>query len=1150
MSASEDKWLDKYKKLKAENSERIKELSAIYRVTEIIDQKRSVNSTLKAISQLLPSAWQYPDYTVCRIIFDDRNYDSVGFIDTKWKLSNKFSDALGRKGSVNIHYTRKFDDRDEGPFLFEERQLINVLSIMIGDYISKTVAEEKAQNRRLLDDNTYAYTNIDADGEDLLQRFLNKQNSQRDIYHDLMPFKVREILLVSTLYDAYNIDRERRASDHILGEYHKLNLTSMPRITGVSGLREAQKILRTKRIDLIIVMIGVAPNLHIGICSVLKREFPYIPLFLLLNNDRMAAKLENTEITVDESIDRVFVWNGDTRIFFAMVKYLEDKVNVENDTRVGLVRVIILVEDSSIYYSKYLPLLYNILLGQIKEIIEEVNTDDLYKVLRMRARPKILLAENYEEAYKMFHHYRSNILCLITDMSYNKNNINDHKAGEALIRHVRTYIKDLPVIVQSTDDISEELIEELNVIFLNKHSKKFKKQVHRFLKDYLGFGNFVFRDSLGEELQQASSLQEFEKLLYTVPDESLDFHGRRNHFSSWLMARGEIELAKMLLPYKVSDFSGKQELRELLIYFVQNFRNTRKKGQIIPFSTENLYDVRNVFTMSGGLLGGKGRGIAFVSTLVYNLDFIDLVKDISIKTPITCIIGTDEFSEFIDSNNILIDVYEETDYEVIRERFINGKLSESLRRKLLVWLAFSKVPLAVRSSGLLEDSMLQPFAGVYSTYMLPNNNEDITERYKQLENAIKMVYASVFSPEARAYIESVKYKLEDERMAIVIQEVVGGKHGNYFYPNLSGAAQSYNYYPFGAMKPDDGLAEIALGLGKYVVEGNMSYRFSPNHPSLDIYSTKDIIKNSQTYFWAINMVSNKIDIQKGEDATLAKRDLYDAEKDGTIKHLASVYNVNNDTIMPGLDSSGPRVLNFANILKYNYIPLADTIKKVLDIIGKAFGSPVGIEFAVDLNKDSKGRASFYLLQIKPMIGEVSGCTITDTERENKSRIVYSTRSMGNGVIDCIKHIVIVDRSTFDKTETVNIANQIEEINSYCKDNDIEYVLIGPGRWGTRDKWIGIPVTWSQISKVKAIIETSLKDFPLDASSGSHFFHNVTSMNIGYASVNHDDTNMLLDWNRILSEQVIFSTKHVRLIEFKQHLTIKMDGIEREMIILL
>jgi hypothetical protein len=823
-------------------------------------------------------------------------------------------------------------------------------------------------------------------------------------------------------------------------------------------------------------------------------------------------------------------------------------VNVENDTKIGLVNVILLVEDSAKYYSRYLPMLYSSVLEQTKQLIEDVSNDELYKVLRLRARPKILLVKYYEEAIDIFHKYRDYLLCLITDMKFFRNNELNENAGYDLVKYVRSNAKDLPTIIQSSDPENAKLAYELKVTFIDKNSDTLSQDIKSFISHYLGFGNFIYKDASGRDIAIASSLKEFEKHLKTIPDESLIYHGKRNHFSLWLMARGEISIAKKINPLKTTDFKNAEELRRFMLNAIQNHRNEKNKGKVISFEETDVIDESNIVSLATGSLGGKGRGLAFINTLIYNYDFSQMIPDINIRTPITSIIGTDEFDYFIERNKLYDFVNTERDHTLIRKVFLESKLTDGLVRKLRLLLKKLTKPLAIRSSGLFEDSLMQPFAGIFETYLIPNNHPDLEVRLLQVMDAIKLVYASVFSKIARGYVEAINYKIEEEKMAVVIQEVVGNTYDEVYYPHVSGVAQSYNFYPFSHMKPEEGFAVMAVGLGSYVVEGEKAYRFSPKYAGVEINSPKDQLKSSQVDFYAVDLQPQPLNLLEGEDAGLIKLDIDVAEKHGTLRHCASVYDIDNNRIVPGLSYPGPRIVNFANILKYNYIPLSETIELVLDVVKEAMGSPVEIEFAIDLNKDDKGRASFYLLQIKPLIGNAEDYTIDESKINKSDVILFSDKGMGNGLINDITDIIYVDIDIFDKSRTDEMAEEIEKLNGEMIKENRKYILIGPGRWGTRDKWIGIPVNWTQISNAKVIVETSLEDFPLDASSGSHFFHNVTSLNVGYFSVQQELNDSYINWDKLKQEELINQTTFFRHIRFKKPLDVKMDGKKRMAVI--
>ncbi|KAF0199057.1 MAG: pyruvate phosphate dikinase PEP/pyruvate-binding protein [Bacteroidetes bacterium] len=1133
------------RKLMHEQGERLKELAAINQTTQILREGKPIDETLQQLAMIFPEAWQYPAFTSARIKFGAKEYKSVGFQESRWLQRQHFETINERKGAIEIFYTKEFIAEDEGPFLKEERHLINNLANMITGYLNSQEAKEllrKTHPKWAAEDKKKEKEVQPTSSKQLLQRFLNKNNYDRDVYHDLMPFKVKEILLVANLYDAYSIEKEGRFSEHVLGEYHQLSLTSLPRITGVSSEEEIFAQLQSKHFDFIIFMVGVEKNLPLAISSRIKAEFPYIPIFLLLNNNKDISFFMENKLM--RNVDRIFVWNGESKVFFAMIKHIEDKINVDNDTKVGLVRVILLVEDSPQYYSRYLPLLYSIVLEQTRRIIEDVSTDELYKVLRMRARPKILLASSIEEAKEILNKFRDNMLCLISDVKFDKNGKAYSQAGFELVKYARELIGELPTIIQSHDPENARMAYQLKTTFIDKNSETLVQDFKSFITHYLGFGNFIYRDNEGSQIAVARSLKEFESLLRTIPDESLIYHARKDHFSLWLMARGEIQVAKIINPAKVTDFDSPSKLRAYLIEVIQQFRNEQNRGKVIPFEESAILDESNVVSLSSGSLGGKGRGLAFINTLINNFDFEQLLPNIRIRTPKTSIIGTDEFEYFIERNKLHDKVVNSLDYEEIKILFMNASLTETLVKRLRILLKHITNPIAIRSSGLFEDSLMQPFAGIFETYLLPNNDPDFNTRLQQTMDAIKLVYASVYSKIARGYIEAIHYKIEEEKMAVIIQEVVGNRFENVYYPHISGVAQSYNYYPFAHMKPEEGFAVAALGLGKQVVEGEKAYRFSPKYPSTEINSPQDQFKNSQVDFFAVDLNKKEINLLEGDTAGLIKLEIEDAERHGNLRHMASVYDYENHRIVPGLTQPGPRIINFSNILKYNYIPLAGAIDVVLDVVKEAMGAPVEIEFAVDLNRDEHLRASFYVLQIKPLIGSMQDYSFDAESIDPGSVLLLSEKGMGNGLINDITDVIYIDISAFDKRKTEEMVGEIELLNRKMMHENRKYLLIGPGRWGTRDKWIGIPVNWPQISSARVIVETSLEGYPLDASSGSHFFHNVTSMNVGYFSVQQELSGSFIKWEILDQQPLVQRTTYFKHVRFEKPISIRMDGKKR------
>ncbi len=1145
---------NEYNKLQYENSERLKELKAINHTSRIIEEGKSFEETLQEICSILPRSWQYPKFTVARIQFEGKSYLSENFQETHWFQNENFVTIDNKKGSVEIFYLKQFPKADEGPFLFEERNLLVNIGKLISGYLNNYKGREIIHRKGVTvpelhhsDDFRKSLTK----NKKPLQLYFSQQAIDKYIYLDMMKYKIKNILFVATLYDAFILESEDSFFEKFMGEIYQYSLFSVPRITGVSSSEEALELLETIHFDLVILMAGMDREAPVILSEQIRAKNEELPIYLLLNRKSDIKYFEELVPTI-RSVDKLFVWNGDSLILFAIVKSTEDKVNVENDTKIGLVRVILLIEDSPLYYSRYLQILYDIVFGQVQQLLPEVEKNELDKICRMRSRPKILLARNYEEAIAIFNKYRDFMLCVISDVEFDRVGKLDKHAGVKFIKYVKSHISKLPIILQSSEDQNEAIAKELEVAFINKNSETLLNDLKQYLNSFLGFGNFVFRDKEGHKIGVAKSLREFETLLQEVPDESLYLHASENQLSLWLMARGEIQLARTLNPVPVDSFKNMNESRQFFLDTIKKYKEEKKKGKILSFDETSTLDEKNIVSYAGGSLGGKGRGLAFVNTLIYNLEFPTLANRINISTPITVVIGTDEFQRFISRNKLFDKIIDPAiSYAALREYFAAAPLSISLLKRLRTFVSQIQKPIAVRSSSSSEDSITQPFAGVFDTYIVPNNSANKKSVLEQLTIAIKLVFASTFSEKARNYFTVVHHKIEDEKMAVVLQELVGTKHENYYYPHISGVAQSYNYYPVANMKPDEGFAVAAVGLGTYVVDGWKSFRFSPKYPRVSMYSIKDLLNSSQVQFYALDCTVKNIDFVKhGELAALKLLDISEAEKHGTLRHCASVYNATNDRVEPGLSVYGPRIVNFADILQYNYVPLSETISVLLNTIKEAFGSPVEIEYAVDIEPGVNGLPTFYLLQIKPLIGDQFKQNI-DLDKLDKSQMILFTKSsVGNGEITDIKDVIFVDNEKFNKLKTIEMAEEIEHLNRIMIQQNRQYILIGPGRWGSQDRFVGIPVNWSQISNAKLIVEVSLNNFPLDTSLGSHFFHNVTSMNIGYFSVQHNSYTDFIRWEGLNEQRVVHETTYFKHVHFKKPLTILMDGKHKTSAIML
>jgi len=968
---------------------------------------------------------------------------------------------------------------------------------------------------------------------------LNRESKTRDIYHDLMPFKVKEILLISNLYDAFSVEREGRFSEIMLHDYGVMNLTFLPRITGVSSEVEAFEQLERVHFDMIIFMVGLDKKMPVHLGRKIKSSYPNTSIFFLLNSDSDINYFQHSDLA--GCYDKLFTWNGESKIFFAMIKYLEDIKNLEPDSKLAAIRLILLVEDDPKYYSKYVTHLYRIIFAQTSKLVNELSADDLFKVLKLRVRPKLILATNFEEAMNYYKKYKEHLYCLITDVRFQKNGQFHENAGIELVKEIRAENPMLSVIIQSSERENMKLANALQTDFIDKNNQNLYKKLKFKVNQTLGFGNFLFKNEEEQVLATAANIGEFEQIIKNVSEESIMFHANRNDFSKWLLARSEFQLAKVLVVKQAEEFAGPEEIRKYLIKAISEYRHEKPFGKVVPFDENGEFTTDNIIRMAEGALGGKGRGIAFVNSLKRQFNFATRFPGLKISAPKTIVLGTNAFLDFIESNNLEFDNLQNYEFEEIKKRFLSCHLSSDLMVKLEWLLDKSNKPLAIRSSGLLEDSLAQAFAGIFETFVIPNNSPDKSIRLKQLSDSVKLVYASVFTKKAINYIQAINHKIGEEEMAIVIQELVGTDFGDYYYPHVSGVAQSYNYYPFAHMKPEEGFVVAALGLGTYVVEGENAFRFSPKYPTTQLLSLQDQVKYSQNYFYAVDLTRPDVKVSEGSMAAIKILSLKDAERHGSLKHCASVYDVNNQVLYPGVGRPGPRVVNFASILKNEYIPLASSIRFILGLIKEAFGTPVEVEFAVNLTPDQDGDANLYILQVKPLIQVANDHHIDMNQFDKEKMILFAEKGMGNGSIEGIIDVVYIDNQVFDKSRTMEMVLEIEEINKGMAADNKNYVLIGPGRWGTRDRWIGIPVNWPQISNARFIVETSLEDFPLDASFGSHFFHNLTSLNVAYYSIRHDNQTSFINYDLLEKGHLVKKGQFFKHVRFENPISILMDG---------
>jgi CheY-like chemotaxis protein len=946
-------------------------------------------------------------------------------------------------------------------------------------------------------------------------------------FDELMQKRIHKVLLICSSYDAFMLEEDGRIDEQLFNEYVSLSLRYPPQFIQVSSDEEAFDVLQKENVDLIITMLSVGGMDPFSLSRKIKADFPAIPIVVLTPFSREVSMQLSREDT--SAIDYVFCWLGNANLLLAIIKLIEDGMNAEHDiTEVG-VQSILLVEDSVRFYSSYLPLIYKIVFRQSKKFMQE-GLNEHQKMMRMRGRPKILLARTYEEAEIFYNKYQKNLLGIISDVSFKHKGEKKHGAGIDLARRVKSDNPYMPFMLQSSDSQIEEAARDLKVGFIQKHSKFLLQELKEFLNTYLAFGDFVFiQPQTGEELARVSNLKELQTTLPDVPDESLLYHFKRDHVSKWLTARALFPIADVVRDLKVGDTLNMAEHKEVLIRMISEFRKSKGRGIIASFD-RSRYDEYVTFSRIGqGSVGGKARGLAFLNSIVKKYDELNQYPDVSVMIPRTIVLGIDFFESFMDENNLYSVGLSDTPDEEIIIKFLKGDLPNHLRGDLLRFVQVVKRPIAVRSSSVLEDSHYQPFAGIYSTYMVaPSDDETMVN---QLLDAIKCVYASVYFKTSKAYMEGTMNLIDEERMGIVLQEVVGQKHGNRFYPTFSGVARSVNFYPIPPEKADDGVVNVALGLGRQIVEGGASLRFSPKYPGkiLQLSSPEMVVRETQKTFYALDLDASTFQPIVNDGINILKLSVREAEPDGSLKWLASVFDMQNQMIRDGLMAEGVRLITFANILKYDAFPLADILQKVLCIGQDEMKQPVEIEFAVDL-QNPEGIPVFYLLQIRPIVDtkDPTGPDLSDYSPDDC--FLYSTSALGNGVVDNLEDVVYVRTDNFDPARNYEIAGQIEKINDKLHKEGRSYMLIGPGRWGSQDPWLGVPVRWGQISGARTIVEMGLENYHVEPSQGTHFFQNLTSLRVGYLTVNPsiDEGSIRLDMlDDLNAEEETDMVRHVR-----------------------
>jgi DNA-binding response OmpR family regulator len=946
-------------------------------------------------------------------------------------------------------------------------------------------------------------------------------------------------LLIATKYDAFMLEDDGRVDEQIFNEYTSLSLRYPPRFTQVTTEEEALAELKDRNFELIICMPNMDNRDIFAAATEIKIHYPNIPIVVLTPFSKEVSKrIANEDLS---AIDYVFSWLGNAELLLAIIKLIEDKMNAPDDTASVGVQIILLVEDSVRFYSSALPHLYKFVLEQSQMFAKEA-LNDHQRTLRMRGRPKIKLARTYEEAVRIFNQYRDNMLGIISDMSFMHDGVKDPYAGYKFGQYVRKTGLIIPFVLESSEASNKVYAKELGASFIDKNSKSYPQDLRKKIMQRFGFGDFVILNpQTKEEIMRIKDLKDLQKKVFQIPDDSLVYHLSRNHFSRFFYSRAMFPPAEVLKRVDVSDYKDMDEARKLIFDLIVQYRRMKNSGVVAVYQKERFDEYSNFARIGDGSLGGKGRGLAFIGAMVKRYPKLEH-DHFAVTIPKTVVICTDIFDEFMETNELYPVALSDVDDETILKYFLRASLPARLIEDLMAFFDVVKSPIAVRSSSLLEDSHYQPFAGIYSTYMVPKL-EDKYDMLRTLSDAIKAVYASVFYRDSKAYMTATSNLIDQEKMAIVLQEVVGNRYNDRFYPTISGVARSLNFYPIGNEKAEDGIANIALGLGKYIVDGGQTLRFSPRHPhNILQMSTMDFaLRETQTRFYALDLKNLADQFSVDDSFNLLRLNLKDADADGSLKFIVSTYDPYDQVIRDGYYPGGRKILSFVNVLQHEVFPLADTLDQILHVGQDEMGRPIEIEFAVNIDPQNPGFATFYLLQVRPIVDnkEVMEEDLTLVEQEDT--ILTSTSVLGHGIVTDVQDIIYVKTGAFCSSNNQSIAYDIEKMNRQFTGEEKNYVLVGPGRWGSSDSWLGIPVKWPHISNARVIVECGLENYRVDPSQGTHFFQNLTSFGVGYFTINPFKGDGWFDEGYLNSLPAVEETEYLRHVRFDKPVVIKMDG---------
>ena len=957
-------------------------------------------------------------------------------------------------------------------------------------------------------------------------------------FKQLMQKRIYNVLIICSNYDFYLLEEDGRIDEQIFIEYASLNLRYPPNILHATNIESAIELMNETAVDLIISWLSLSKETY-EMSEYLKNKFPSIPIvaFSIFPSELQEILRKNKS----KCIDFVFHWNGNINVFIAIIKLVEDHMNAEKDINEIGVKAILLVEDSIRFYTRYLPLLYKILFTQTQSFVQE-GLNEYRKIMSKRGRPKILLARTYEEATALFQTYKNNLLGVISDVSFYKKGEKNQEAGFDLLRYMRKDDMHMPVIMQSSNEENKEVSKRLRARFIHKHSETLGLELTRHIQEYFSFGDFEFWDPKQKKvILTAKDLKQFQKAIAKVNLDSIIYHAKRNDFSKWLRSRALFPLANLFTEIEYEDFSEDDLVREFLSESVKAFRIYRSRGIIAKFDRKQ-YDEYVIFSRIGdGFLGGKGRGLAFIDLFLTRHQLTNKYKDVTISIPRTVVLSTDVFDEFMQTNNLYEFVANKNDDKVILDEFTSKELPKWVQKDIRAFLKTLSSPVAIRSSNVLEDSLNQPFAGVYATYMVPNT--DIDKLEEMVHIAIKSVMASSFYKNSKAYIKALAHSTEELQMAVILQEVTGTKYDDLFFPNISGVARSINFYPIGVEKSEEGIANIAMGLGEVIVSGGKTLRFSPAHPQkvLQLSSIKTALKETQKHFCGLEMNPELYHKSLDESVNIRQVNLRQAKNHPALKFVASTYDGYSNQIRSGVFHEGTRIFTFEDVLKNDAFPLASILQDLLRIGQEEMRHPIEIEFAVKLDVPAGKPKVFSFLQIRPIVENNKQQHIIPEDLDIKNTILYSESALGNGVYENLSDVIFIKPKSFDPSKNSEIANHIEKLNEKFEEQDKNYILIGPGRWGSSDPWLGIPINWTQISKAKIIVESGLEDYRIDPSQGTHFFQNLTSFKVGYLTINPFMNDGYYDVDYLNKQSCIYEDKFIKHVQFENPLVILIEG---------